>query len=134
MPAIDIPAEMPQLKGLFVGGCVARGDGSSFRARAHAHTLPSDYKGWVCVRAAHRVLTPSGRPSRLMWHEYAHITTGHGHDAVWRERITEYGFPAEAHRYIRKKRPPLVWYWYDPATGERQTGAHREMVAALRGR
>jgi hypothetical protein len=95
---------MPELVGLFVGGCVERGDGSSFRRRAHAHTHKTDpHRGWVCVRSAKRLMTPSGKPSRLMWHEYAHITLGHGHghDAAWRERIAEYGFPSEGRRYIR---------------------------------
>lgn len=133
MPAYPVPLEMPEIVGLFVGGCIRRGDGSSFRHRAHAHVSKADeWRGWVCVRSPKRLSTPSGRPSRLMWHEYAHITTGHGHDAIWRARITEYGFPAEAKRYIRPVRQPFVYVWWDPS-GTRYEGTHREMVAAQRG-
>ncbi len=94
MGTIPVPPEMPALAGIFVGGCVARGEGSSFRAKAHAHTGKKDpWRGWVCVRSAKRLFTASGRPSRLLWHEYAHITTGHGHDDVWRREMRRLGQP-----------------------------------------
>jgi hypothetical protein len=67
LQAIGVPALV------FDGGCVARGEGSSFRASAHAHTTPGIHNGWVCVRSPKRVLTSSGAPSRLLLHEAAHI-------------------------------------------------------------
>jgi hypothetical protein len=101
---------MPEVKGVFVGGCVERGIGSSFRRTAHAHNSKKDeHFGWICVRSAKRVLTDSGKPTALMMHEYAHILCpNHGHDALWRETITRLGYPSEAKRsqemYSKKPR------------------------------
>ena len=89
MPRVEYPAfqHYPELKGVFVGGCVDRGDGSSFRAKAHAHTKEPN-KGWICVRSAKRLYVQgTTRPSKLMWHELAHIMTGHGHDDTWRKEV-----------------------------------------------
>jgi len=89
----------------FVGGCVERGDGSSFRRKAHAHNgeRSDPYFGWICIRSHRRVLTPRGQPSRLVWHEVAHILTRQGHTARWREMAVALGVPRiEADSYIRK--------------------------------
>lgn len=104
MPSVSIPPEFPEIRGLFVGGCVDRGDGSRFRARAHAHTS-GDNKGWVCVLSPKRLTMADGRPSRIMWHEYAHILTGHGHDDKWRAKMRELGQPIPE-RYRKRKREP----------------------------
>lgn len=91
MPIIkrkDWPQELQNswaMKGLFVGGCVERGDGSSFRAKAHAH-ISGRNKGWICVRKASRLAD-----RELMIHELAHIITGHGHDDTFRAMVRKLG-------------------------------------------
>jgi hypothetical protein len=111
--------------GVFVGGCVNRGEGSSFRAKAHAH---NDKKGtnygWICVRAAWRVgeyvlsddVSFDGsitKPSATMYHELAHILTpNHGHDDAWVAKMKALGqvvhrrySKAERMRRYGKRRP-----------------------------
>ncbi len=84
MPIVHFP-EFEQFKaqgykGTFVGGCVVRGEGSSFRRKAHAHCYDNDpYQGWICVRSPKRLYNLAGKASLLMWHEMAHITTKSGH-------------------------------------------------------
>lgn len=110
----DCPFDWPEVVGLFIGGCVERGIGSSFRRQAHAHCKKGDpHRGWICVRSHRRIFAAvreasgewqsSDRPSRLMWHEYAHILTGHGHDDVWRKKMRELGQPIPAHLKKRKR-------------------------------
>lgn len=82
------PAELQRswaLRGVFVGGCVARGDGSSFRAKAHAHTT-GQYQGWICIRRPDRL-----EDRMLMLHELAHIITGEGHTDRWRACLERIG-------------------------------------------
>jgi len=101
--------DWPEVKGVFVGGCVARGVGSSFRAKAHAHNDKKDkYFGWICVRSIKRVGEVKGniitKPSRTLWHEYAHILTpGHYHDDTWRQKMRELGQPIPE-QYQKKSR------------------------------
>jgi hypothetical protein len=116
------PGKWPLLNGLFIGGCVERGDGSSFRRRAHAHNVKGTaYYGWICIRSARRVMTATGRPSTLFLHEYAHLMTpDHGHDAAWRAAITGLGRPAEAER-MRRRRKDLT-----PGDGRLMLDGHRQ--------
>ena len=106
---IYIVPDWPEVKGIFVGGCVKRGVGSSFRAKAHTHNMTDDkYFGWICVRSLKRVGEVKGnvitKPSQLLWHEYAHILTpNHGHDDAWRNKMKELGQPI-TEQYKKKPR------------------------------
>lgn len=118
MPKIEFEPfkKFSELKGVFLGGCVERGDGSSFRRRAHAHNRKSDSLfGWICVRSPKRLYTMKGTPSRVMWHELAHILTpNHGHDDAWRKKMQELRQPIPKqyrkggrHRHKRKLLTPF---------------------------
>jgi hypothetical protein len=73
------------LVGVFVNGCVARGEGSRFRRQAHAHT-DGPHQGWICILSAKRLTdTP------LLLHELAHIITGEGHTDTWRRMLLQIG-------------------------------------------
>lgn len=95
MPIIEFEEfkQYPDFKGIFVGGCVERGNGSSFRAKAHAHCLDIDvYYGWICVRSAKRLRMNNGNPSILMLHELAHLLTKElYHNDKWRRKNKELG-------------------------------------------
>jgi hypothetical protein len=107
--------DWPEVKGIFVHGCVERGIGSSFRHQAHAHTSTRDPNyHWICVRSHRRLYAmrrddltglwvPTDRPSRLMWHEYAHVLTDAGHDDRWRGKMQELGQPIPK-QYKKRKR------------------------------
>lgn len=79
---------------IYLGGCVERGDGSSFRHHAHAHTdRKSKYHGWICFRSfkPSDVFMYDGSPSDTLKHEYAHILTGQGHTRVWAQQFKDLG-------------------------------------------
>lgn len=92
-----------EVKGIFIGGCVDRGEGSSFRARAHAHTKGCENEGWICFRSIKRIvgcvaLTDMGewdgeqlKANPILLHEYAHILTNRGHDFKWGKTLREIG-------------------------------------------
>lgn len=88
----DWPAELrhPEVKGVFVGGCVDRGVGSRFRAKAHAHTSGTN-RGWICYRS---VLWLHVRELHL--HELAHVVTREGHTRRWRTYLLQIGGTLDA--------------------------------------
>lgn len=77
--------EHTELRGVFIGGCVERGVGSSFRAKAHAHTHGSN-RGWICFRS------DMWLACRELWlHEIAHVVTREGHTDRWRAFLVQLG-------------------------------------------
>lgn len=84
--------KFPEVKGIFVGGCIKRGEGSRFRAKAHTHTLKGDeHQGWICVLSAKRLAS-----RWIMLHEAAHAITGLGHVDKWRAKLLEIGGTLDA--------------------------------------
>ncbi len=85
-----IPADMrrPGVKGVYVGGCVAKGLGSIGRqAFAHVHLQSRDaWRGWVCFQHPKDL-----KRRRTRMHELAHILTGEGHTRRWRETMAYLG-------------------------------------------
>lgn len=99
-----------RIDAIIVGGCgEALGTDriGAMRRSAHAHTARTDQqRGWICLKGTNerRLLTPSGRPTVLLWHEFAHVWTASGHTDRWRALLIGVGQRAEAARYPRKER------------------------------
>lgn len=102
----------PRIK-IFIGGCIERGIGSSFRHTAHAHNsthygklkvIDPDF-GTICFRSIKRIgryktieyedgsiTIKIIKPSQTLLHEIAHILTpNHGHDKKWLEEYIKLG-------------------------------------------
>lgn len=77
--------QFAEVKQIFSGGCIQRGEGSRFRSKAHAHTT-GEHKGTICIMLLRRA---SDMP--LMLHEAAHLITGCGHTDKWRKKLLEIG-------------------------------------------
>ena len=92
MPVLD-PSQWPEelkhpaVKGVFVHGCIEKGDGVYSRNRAHAHTA-GEHAGWICVYVAKRL-----KFRELMLHELGHLVVGpgHGHNDKWRSAVLALG-------------------------------------------
>lgn len=76
----------PAVKGVFVGGCVERGVGSSYRrVKAHTH-IGGPYCGWICFLSRRWL---DCEP--LLLHELAHAVTRERHVRTWREYLLAIG-------------------------------------------
>lgn len=116
--SVAVPHSMPQIKGIFLGGCVAKGVGSSFRAQAHAHNHKDDpHCGWVCFRSIKRLgkyemveqddgtaLITISKPGSTLIHEWAHILVpNQGHTDRWRAKMRELGQKIKPHHQKKAK-------------------------------
>jgi hypothetical protein len=107
---VEARVEKPKMRvaGVSIGGCVwAVGTDrkGAFRRQAHAHTHATDVRrGWVCVLSGRteRLVTPTGKATRLLIHEIAHVATLTGHDDAWRAMVARLGAPSEATRHVRR--------------------------------
>ena len=84
---VILPGGFSLCRRLFIGGCIERGVGSSFRHKAHAHCFTKYPNfGVLCFRKIERVgkyhlianndgsiTVIIDRPSCLLLHEYAHL-------------------------------------------------------------
>lgn len=91
--------------GISLGGCVEAIDTprrGAFRRRAHAHNNRRDpHFGWLCFLSTkpRRLITPAGRPTALLAHEFAHLLApGSGHGERWQRAVSALGYPAQARR------------------------------------
>lgn len=89
---VDVPADMPGVKGIFVGGCKRRGAGrisDSIQCEyAHAH-IGGTLKGWICFQLPCYFWDAEYHWLRM--HELAHIISGQGHTEKWREALRKLG-------------------------------------------
>ncbi len=99
-----VPADMPGVKGVFVGGCIETGIGRidpKERHAAHAH-IAEPYEGWVCFQF------PEGLGNEaLRMHELAHIETRQGHTDAWRRAMIRLG-QVIPERYEKRTRKRIV--------------------------
>jgi hypothetical protein len=94
MPIANLPDELMTdevfkagFRGIFVGGCIVRKEGSSFRATAHMHMDPKyPYFGWICIRGKKRAAQKS-----LLIHELAHLISKEGHTRKFYETVRRLG-------------------------------------------
>jgi len=103
MPIAELPDELMTdevfksgFRGLFVGGCIERKEGSSFRAKAHAHYIRhghnvnkgelQKYGGWICIRSAKRI-----NQRGLLIHELSHLVANCGHTRKFYETVRRLG-------------------------------------------
>lgn len=93
LPREHYPRELQHdsVAGVFVGGCVSRGDGSRFRAKAHAH-IWGQYCGWICVLSEKRLDC-----RELILHELAHVISRQGHTDKWRRVLLSIGGTLDAY-------------------------------------
>ena len=103
MPAVAPPAAWTEVKGIFVGGCVERGDGSSFRhRRTRTHTAPTT--PGLDLHSRSQACGAERQAARLLIHEYAHILQpSAGHGPAWQKRVALLGAPSEAKAHLKSQ-------------------------------
>lgn len=94
---LKIINQYPEVKGIFTNGCIKRGEGSRFRAKAHTH-FKGKYKGWICFLSEKRL-----NEKMLLLHEIAHAITNEGHTDKWRKKLLEIGGTLDACNDINGK-------------------------------
>lgn len=92
--SVEVPSFMPEVQGIFVGGCVSYGVGSLLHeprklVEAHAHLDYSLHNPrWICFRSPLAFTGPDSYDTYL--HEYAHILTQHRiHTPKWRTTFND---------------------------------------------
>lgn len=75
-PPEDLGMPFPEVRYIYVGGCIARERWEGESAHAHAD-VRDPFSGVICVRKDWLLWAKhSWRPRDIMWHEYAHILHG----------------------------------------------------------
>lgn len=135
------------LVGLALAGCgeaIGTARVGAMRRSAHAHTDADDaLQGWICV-AGHsmsRLVSPSGLPTALFRHEFAHLLAprDNGHGPAWRRAVADLGAPGEARAAAarsadrKRRREEGSWGWSDGAGGT-VFGSYDDYRAAMRAR
>lgn len=130
--------------GVSLGGCASAHRTTwtgAMRRSAHAHTDPADPQaGWLCFKAyrVDVIVGPSGLPTVLARHEYAHLLAprDNGHGPAWRRAVTALGSPSEAERAERRsserraRRANTVYHVAgQPATRDEYLAATRATLA-----
>lgn len=97
-----VPPDMqPDVKGVYVGGCIRTGIGTLKRnANAHAHIgKDNSHEGWVCFQHPDQL-----KSKAIRMHELAHIRTDHGHTDRWRAEMARLGQPIPDRNKRKKSR------------------------------
>jgi len=104
---LGIEDEEDVIWGIYVGGCVDERVSWSIweQACAHAHNVKkAPWFGWICILETKDVLTPTGKPTQTLLHEYAHLLVpDQGHTAKWKRVVSEIGAPQEVSRFEKKR-------------------------------
>jgi len=105
---ITVPEDMPGVAGIFLGGCILTGPGTSLHRNcrvggvlAHAHIGSCSERGWICYSNPNHWSDPDHQSTK--WHEYAHILANRGHDERWRKAMERLNQPIPGY-YLRRTR------------------------------
>lgn len=87
LPHEEWPADLqrPEVRGVYLYGCVERGPASNIARSAHAHTS-GPYRRWICFKGK-----PPMENRETILHELAHVISGEGHTKRFRAVLVELG-------------------------------------------